>query len=167
MLQSSAGTSLQLMSATIGSDSVRNTFVGGSFNAWGARFSPSGNSVAYSSDESGRPEVYIRSFPGGGARVQVSAAGGSEPIWSPDGLHLYYAAGDQLTRATLTAEPNVAVVARDSLFSGPFFSSFFSQASYDVARDGRLLMTRPRDDHFQLVVTLNWTAALTARLEKR
>ena len=166
LLQSTIKATVTLVTASLGSDTAQHPFVGGGFNAWGGRFSPSGRSVAYVSDESGRPEVYIRQFPGPGARIPVSAAGGQEPVWSRDGLHLYYAAGNQLTRANLSAEPNVSVVSRDTLFSGPFFSTIFSQASYDVAKDGRFLMIKPNDDHFQLVVTLNWTAQLAARLGK-
>ena len=164
MLQSSNGGAINLYSATVGTDGVQHVFVAGDQNVWGARFSPSGKSVAYVSDESGSPEVYVRSFPSPGARVQVSTAGGMEPVWSRDGLHLYYTAGNQLIGATLSPEPNVSVVSRDSLFTGPFFATMFSQASYDVARDGRVLMIRPNDDHLQLVVTLNWAAQLAARV---
>jgi Tol biopolymer transport system component len=167
VLQSSVRATINLFSATIGSDSATPLFAGGIHNAWGARFSPSGKSVAFVSDEAGRPEVFVQPFPGPGARVQISAAGGYEPMWSRDGLHLYYAAGNQLTDATLTPEPRVSVASRDSLFSAPFFSGTpFSLASYDVARDGRFLMIRSNDDHFQLVVTLNWTTEVAARLGK-
>jgi serine/threonine-protein kinase len=164
MLQTTSGGTVKLLSVAIGADSAAQLFEGGDHNAWGARFSPSGRSVAYASDESGRAEVYIRSFPGPGARIQVSAAGGSEPVWSRDGLHLHYRVGNQMTRATLTPEPAISTVARDSLFSGPFFGPILSQSSYDVARDGRMLMIKPHDDHFQLVVSLNWTTELAARL---
>ena len=164
MLQTSSGGTVKLLSVAIGADSAAQLFEGGDHNAWGARFSPSGRSVAYASDESGRAEVYIRSFPGPGARIQVSAAGGSEPVWSRDGLHLHYRVGNQMTRATLTPEPAISTVARDSLFSGPFFGPILSQSSYDVAPDGRMLMIKPHDDHFQLVVSLNWTTELAARL---
>jgi Tol biopolymer transport system component/tRNA A-37 threonylcarbamoyl transferase component Bud32 len=166
LLQSTIRASVTLVTATLGSDTTQQPFVAGGFNAWGGRFSPSGKWVAYVSDESGRPEVYIRQFPGPGARIQISNAGGAEPVWSRDGLHLYYAVGNQLTMATLSPEPRVALISRDSLFSGPFFSTIFSQASYDVAKDGRFLMIKQNDEHFQLVVTLNWTAQLAARLGK-
>jgi serine/threonine-protein kinase len=53
-------------------------------------FSPNGRWVAYSSDESGRDEVYVRPFPGPGGRGQVSTAGGTDPAWSPDGTDLFY-----------------------------------------------------------------------------
>ena len=66
---------------------------------WG-RFSPDGRWVAYQSNESGRPEIYVRPFvpPGAagaaaaaaGGQWQVSTAGGIFPVWRPDGKELYY-----------------------------------------------------------------------------
>jgi hypothetical protein len=50
--------------------------------------------MAYSSDESGRGEVYVTPFPGGGSKFQVSAAGGSIPRWRRDGKELFYLAAD-------------------------------------------------------------------------
>ena len=166
LLQSTIRARVALVTATLGPDSTQQPFMAGGFNAWGGRFSPSGKWVAYVSDESGRPEVYLREFPGPGARIAISNSGGTEPVWSRDGLHLYYAVGNQLTMATLSPEPRVALISRDSLLSGPFFSTIFGQASYDVAKDGRFLMIKQTDDRMQLVVTLNWTAELATRLGK-
>ncbi|MGH9367650.1 MAG: protein kinase domain-containing protein, partial [Thermoanaerobaculia bacterium] len=54
-----------------------------------SRFSPDGRWLAYSSDESGRLEVYVRAFPGPGGKWQVSTAGGGNPVWSRDGKELF------------------------------------------------------------------------------
>src|SRR6185369_12660129 len=104
----------------VGDAAVQHALTEGPFSAWNARFSPSGRSVAYMSDESGRAEIYVRPFPGPGARSQISAGGGREPLWSADGRRLYYKVGKRLMEAKLTPEPNVSVVARDSLFTAPF-----------------------------------------------
>jgi serine/threonine-protein kinase len=53
------------------------------------RFSPDGRWMAYASNESLRPEVYVRPFPGPGGRWQISN-GGSGPLWSRDGRELFY-----------------------------------------------------------------------------
>lgn len=53
-------------------------------------FSPDGRWMAYVSDESGRPEVYVRPFPGPGGRWQISTGSGGNPIWSRDGKQLFY-----------------------------------------------------------------------------
>jgi serine/threonine-protein kinase len=55
-----------------------------------AEFSPNGKWVAYQSNESGRMEVYVGSFPGGGGKWQISDEAGSQPVWSRDGRKLYY-----------------------------------------------------------------------------
>jgi len=59
------------------------------------RFSPDGHYVAYESDESGRPEVYVVAIAGAAGKWQVSASGGSEPCWSHDGRELFYLSADQ------------------------------------------------------------------------
>ena len=56
------------------------------------RFSPNGRWVAYTSNESGRDEVYVQSFPLSGAKFQISANGGREPQWRKDGTELFYIA---------------------------------------------------------------------------
>ena len=56
----------------------------------GGAFSPNGNWIAYNSDESGRYEVYVESFPTHGGKRQISLAGGSGPRWRADGKELYY-----------------------------------------------------------------------------
>ena len=67
------------------------------FNETDGQFSPPGGGpprVAYASDESGRSEIYVQSYPGGTNRVAVSSGGGSIPRWSRDGKELFYVTGD-------------------------------------------------------------------------
>ncbi len=63
------------------------------FNEWLGEFSPDGRWVAYQSDESGKYEVYVRPFPGGGGKWQISTGGGQTPIWSVDGKEIFYDSG--------------------------------------------------------------------------
>lgn len=60
------------------------------FNEAEAKFSPDGRWVAYSSDESGRPEVYVQPFPGPGGKWQISTDGGGAPEWARNGRELFY-----------------------------------------------------------------------------
>ena len=69
-------------------------FVQTQFSEWDAHFSPDGHWLAYVSNESGRPEVYIAPFPGPGGKWQVSTAGGILPRWRRDGRELFYVALD-------------------------------------------------------------------------
>ena len=75
------------------------------FNDDSARFSPDGKWIAYVSNESGRPEVYVRPFAGkraGEAKVRVSTGGGDFPVWRGDGTELYFIAGDMKIHAAAT-----------------------------------------------------------------
>jgi eukaryotic-like serine/threonine-protein kinase len=75
-------------------------------NENGAVLSPNGKWLAYSSDESGRFEVYVTAFPDPGGKWQVSNGGGSSPSWSADGKQLYYDAADKLMLVPIQkAEP--------------------------------------------------------------
>jgi serine/threonine-protein kinase len=119
------------------------------------RFSPDGRWVAYNSDESGRMEVYVRPFAGGGGRVQISVAGGQRAIWSHDGKQLYYWEGNRLISATLAFGPGPAVVSRTPLFSGRYENDF------DVAPDGsRFLMIQSQPTGLELIVVPSWRTEL-------
>lgn len=98
-------------------DHTPQTFVQGPFNAGGARFSPAGHWVAYVSDESGRNEVYVRPYPEEGTRVQISAAGGNQPVWSRDGRELFFRSGDELPAVSVTLAPNLTAGKPVVLFS--------------------------------------------------
>ncbi len=98
--------------------------------------SPDGRWLAYQSSEPGRAEVYVRPFPGPGARVPVSLNGGTEPAWSRDGRELYYREADAVMAASVRAQPGFEVTARRRLFSGTFLPGG-SFREYDVSPDGR------------------------------
>ena len=61
---------------------------------WYLRLSPDGRHVAYASNDTGQLEVYVRDFPGGGRRWQVSVGGGRMPRWNPDDDEMLYSAAD-------------------------------------------------------------------------
>ena len=126
-------------------------------NEMAPRFSPNGVWIAATSDESGRSEVYVRSFPDPSSRVQVSVDGGTEPSWSDDGRVLYYRSGDRLLAARIEFTPSFRVLGRDTVATGSVAGFTGFGASYDMLRDGKRLVTlvSNRDD-FQLVVSPNW-----------
>ena len=77
------------------------------------RFSPDGRWVAYTSDESGRNDVYIQSFPVGGPKRRISSQGGDFARWRQDGKELFYTALDSTLIAVLVqAVPNSLIVWR-------------------------------------------------------
>jgi Tol biopolymer transport system component len=124
-------------------------------NEVGPFFSPDGRWLAYSSDGSGRDEVYVTAFPEAGARVQVSTDGGLQPLWDPDGRTIYYRDGDRMMAVPITFLPTLEVGKPEVLFSGSFEGADRYIQGYDITADGeRFLMVAA--DPGKIVVVLNW-----------
>jgi hypothetical protein len=75
------------------------------FQEFHPSFSPDDRWIAYVSDESGRPEVYVQPFPVTGQKWKLSVDGGDSPEWSPDGRKLYYLCGQKIMSVSITAGP--------------------------------------------------------------
>ncbi len=122
--------------------------------------SPDGRWLAFTSDASGRAEVYVTSFPDGRRRRQVSTGGGLLPRWRPDGRELYFLDGDSLMAVSFTSATGVAgTPAR--LFTAPRLS-----AGFDAAPDGkRFLVLRTEEDKRSPRATLvqNWFAEFRSK----
>ena len=83
-----------------------------------SRFSPDGRWIAFQSEESGKPEVYVRPFPGPGGQWQVSTAGGGSPRWRRDGKELFYLSADNKIMAVpVRLGPTFQAEAPTALFS--------------------------------------------------
>jgi Tol biopolymer transport system component len=128
-------------------------------------FSPDGRWVAVVSNESGRVEVYLRSFPDPAARVQISAGGGREPEWSADGTRVFYRSGSVMMSAKLVSSPNMRVISRDTALAqaGSILTSGLL-SGYDVAKDGRFLGLVSDKQDYRLIVVPNWLPELRQRL---
>jgi Tol biopolymer transport system component len=119
-----------------------------------ARLSPNRRWLAYSSEESGSSQIYVRPFPDVEAtRWTVSRGGANGPRWSPNGRALYYRSGNQMVRAQ---------VADGDVFSFGSTETLFDTSTYlrghDLAPDGRFLMLRRTDNDAsgRPHVVLNW-----------
>jgi eukaryotic-like serine/threonine-protein kinase len=128
-----------------------------------AQISPDGRWLAYGSNESGRYEIYLRPFPAGGTRVQVSAAGGAQVRWAPDGKELFYVAPDSRMMAVAVRGGSDApeVSAPVALFPTNFPSGtnvLGSKPQYVVARDGRFLLNTAVEaaNTPPIALVLNW-----------
>ena len=126
-----------------------------------ARFSPNGRYVAYQSDETGRFEIYVATFPGPGSRWQISQSGGVEPRWSRDGKELFYFAPDnRLMAARVTTDgPTFDVGVIQPLFQARSLGFTYR---YDVANDGkRFLVDAGLPQSLSpITIVTNWTAEL-------
>ncbi len=102
-----------------------------------ARISPDGRWVAYTSDESGRAEVYLNSYPSPGQRMMISSGGGVHPVWRGDGRELYYWRDGALLAVRLSGTEGARPVrgAQTVLFEAPYQMSV--NTMYDVSPDGQ------------------------------
>ncbi|HYF35694.1 MAG TPA: hypothetical protein VD994_10420, partial [Prosthecobacter sp.] len=145
-----------------GGDAV--TYLGGRADETQAQFSPDGRWVAYTSTESGRPEVYVQPFPATGAKWQVSTAGGEQPRWRRDGRELFYLSADRkLMAVEVNGSSDTFQVGVPRLLFEPRVSSISGDSPYDVAADGkRFLVKVPVEETAPAPATvlLNWTADL-------
>lgn len=138
------------------------------FNEGEGRFSPGRISgadtkgwIAYTSDESGRREVYVQSYPEGKGRTVVSSGGGSQPRWSPDGEELFYVTGDAVVAAAF--RPDGSFEAPRRLFDrSRFLLNDYRFQNYHPSPDGKRFLMIRRDEGSiprQLNVILNWSGA--------
>jgi eukaryotic-like serine/threonine-protein kinase len=155
---STTRTDLQLLSL----DGARTItpYLRTSFAETRGRFSPDGKWVAYTSDESGRGEVYVQTFPVGGPKRRISSQGGDFARWRQDGKELFYTAADNTLMAVLVqAVPNSLTVGEPK----PLFKISGRAGTYDVAPDGkRILALPPAGDNAasSMTVVVNWQTLL-------
>ena len=131
-------------------------------NESSARLSPDGRWMAYTSDDSGRSEVYVLPYPGPGGRWQVSTDGGSGPIWSRDGRELFFKSGGRLMVAGVETRPTFRAGLPKPLFD------LTNVGDYDVAPDGaRFVIARSPETAGApqpLAVVLGWFEDVARRV---
>jgi eukaryotic-like serine/threonine-protein kinase len=155
-------------------DKKPSPFLQSSFNERDPQISPNGKWIVYTSDETGRNEIYVRPFPTGEGRWQISSKGGFYPKWRRDGKELFYMETSASPRNVISVKVNPAgptfeygdpAVLFDSLFANAGHGSPYQ--AFTVSPDGqRFLIPRPEgiDDQgtasAPITVVLNWTAGL-------
>ena len=137
------------------------------FNEREGTLSPDGRWLAYTSSESGRPEVYVVPFPGPGGKWQVSTAGGNYPYWRGDGRELFFRAADQTVMTVpVTAGATFVPGTPQALFKMTVRLSQYGSRRWTVSADGqRFLANVARGDAStaRFVVVTDWTAELRRR----
>jgi hypothetical protein len=123
------------------------------------RVSPDGMWIAYVDDQASRLEVFVQPYPDLGATHKVSIDGGREPVWSHDGLQLFYRNGDRMLRVRVTYGSTISFGQPEVLFEGVYDAAEVGHQHYDLSLDSsRFLMVQhgepagPRE----VRVVLNW-----------
>jgi Tol biopolymer transport system component len=128
--------------------------------------SPNGQWLAYVSNESGRAEVYVNSYPSLGEKVAVSTDGGQRPRWSRDGRELFYRQGDAVMAVSVDTNTSLRAGKPRRLFAGPY-SGESHESAFDVSLDGRRFLMIKSDDAAtlrQINAVLNWFEELKQKV---
>jgi Tol biopolymer transport system component len=135
-------------------------FVKTPFSESYAQVAPDSHAIAYATDETGRMELYVDSFPVPGQKRRVSLAGGLEPAWRRDGRELFYLAADQQIMAVdVRPGPTPDFGRPRPLFRAHLTGS--PRNHYAVTADGqRFLVATTKNEPTPITVLLNWTATL-------
>jgi Tol biopolymer transport system component len=151
------------------SDRKAQPFLRTAYEETAPKFSPDGRWLAYSSDESGRREIYVQPYPGPGGKRQISAEGGQEPVWNPNGRELFYRSGKKIMAVDVDAKSGFSAGKPRMLFEGTYLPTAVGAPFYDVGPDGqRFLMLKPVESltsaPTQINVVLNWFEELKRKV---
>ena len=149
---------------SVGQASVDQPILASSADEPAARLSPDGAWIAYHSNETGSPEVFIRSFPSADVKQQVSRGGGYRSVWRRDGRELFYISPDgDLMAAAITLSPSLVVGPPVKLFRTSIDpGSAFSHSQFDIHPDNqRFIMVVPlADSPHPINIILNWRSLI-------
>jgi eukaryotic-like serine/threonine-protein kinase len=129
-----------------------------------SQIAPNGKWLAYASDESGRFEVYVQSFPSPGNKVQISTSGGVCSKWRKDGKELFYISPDKkIMSVTINDSPNFEPSVPKALFQTQIVSNIESRNHYVVTADGQRFLVNTLQKEIATApinVVVNWSATL-------
>jgi serine/threonine-protein kinase len=141
------------------------------FSEGSPKFSPNGAWLAYSTNESGQPEVWAMAYPAG-ERIPISTNGGTDPLWRHDGRQLYYRLGDQMMVVDVSYGPSLKASKPRVLWRGNYLAGAGSScgmagptsANYDVTPDGEHFLmiedTSSTAESERLRIVSNWSVEL-------
>jgi Tol biopolymer transport system component len=122
--------------------------------------------MAYTAEEFGQRQIFVRAFPEPGEKWQVSAGIGTDPVWHPDGSAIFYISGGSLMRANVRTGATVSVESTQVLFPWSYRSGF-SHTSFDIHPDGdRFIVQRLRSvsGYGKVYVVTSWFDELRQRM---
>ena len=142
-------------------------FVKSPYSETSASFSPDGRWISYTSNESGRIEIYVQPFPGPGAKVQVSTGGGGLSTWASGGREIIYRQQYKIMAASVITQPTLRISKPQMLFEYKYPFVGGSNYAYDVTPDGQrfvMLKSDIESPPTRIEVILNWTEELKRRV---
>ena len=151
------GTGFNVWLARLGETEEPQPIARTSATEWGAAVSPDGRFIAYTSDETGQFQVYVKSLPPTEARWLISAEYGEQPLWSANGDEIFYRRGDEWLSVPVSTDPELEVGIPQVMFQGPYIN--VSDLSYDVAPDGQRFLVLKQPDQpaaTRIHVVANW-----------
>ncbi len=135
-------------------------FLATQFNERQPMFSPDGRWISFTSDRSGREEVYVKPYAVEGGIVAISTDGGTAPRWARDGKELFYRNGDKMMVVSVETEPTFQAETPRLLFEEAYdYYSLALTFNYDISPDGqRFVMVEASEQpaRTQIHVVLNW-----------
>jgi eukaryotic-like serine/threonine-protein kinase len=169
----SRGVPPRVMVAYVDGGKEAQEFAAGKAPVGSSKFSPDGHWLAYCSNESGKPQVYIQAFPGPGAKIQISSDGGTDPVWKRSGGELYYRNGDSMMAVTVSTASTFTASRPQELWKGHYSHGMSSScgapgatsSNYDVTADGKRFLMIKDDDmdrarSRQMIVVQGWAEEL-------
>jgi serine/threonine-protein kinase len=144
--EASPSSSYDILTATVESDrtglhaGAPETFLKSHADGRTPTFSPDGRWLAYASNESGTYQLYVRAFPDGGSKWQISNEGGAYPAWSRHGHELFFRSGDnRIMVATYAVKADSFVPDKPRVWSDRRLADFgtIGFSNYDLAPDGK------------------------------
>jgi dipeptidyl aminopeptidase/acylaminoacyl peptidase len=160
------GNALHLWVLPMSADRKPYRFLPGNSSEVEGEFSPNGDWVAYSSNESGRWQVYVAPFPGPGGRYQISTDGGQQPRWRQDGKELFFLSRDRkLMAVSVKMGPSLEFSPPATLFETRAHEPLTAEEFfiYDVSADGQQFLIDVNAEQNSLPpvdIILNWASQL-------
>ena len=160
----------QLLTLPMDGDRKPRLFLESRFTLTHPEFSPDGKWIAYSSNESGRSEVYVQPYPGPGERVTISGEGGNSSLWTANGREIVYNSGGKFLSVAVTSLNPLRTESPQLLFEtkeGDYVNTTPTRG-WDATRDAqRFLLLRRQESKDQAVkqihAVLNWFEELKRR----
>lgn len=122
----------------VGTGQQPEWLAGNNSSQWSATFAPNGQWIVYTSNETGRSEIWVRSYPAGDKIQQISVGGGREPRWLWELGELFYRRGNQWFSTRVSLAPELSWEPPRLVFETDFLDT--PGRSYDVSPDGQRLL---------------------------